>query len=252
MIICSVCGDEVNADEKSCPGCGASLLNKKESSKNFSEMTQQNSKILNTKTESAKGGKNPNSKSESQKSISNTKLFYLVLFLVFIGALIVYSSGLLDTSPTASSSQQTDSNNPHAGVDLKHLEQINSLEAAVENNPGDKESLLQLAHLLNDSGFKDKAIERYIQYLKMDPKNADVWVDLGVCYFETGKNDDAISSMEKGLKINPKHQIANLNLGIVNLTAGNKEKAIGYWNKAIEINPTNEIGKRAKELIKTH
>lgn len=254
MLRCPVCGEEVKKDEKSCPSCGASIINKSKSSTIPSDKTNESSKTSQTKVESIKGRKNKNLKQESEKInlISSTKLFYLILSLVLIGAIFIYSSGVFDSTPTALPSQQTDLNNPHSGVDLKSLEQINSLQIIVDKNPSDKETLLQLAHLYNDSGFKSKAIERYSQYLKMNPKNADVWVDMGVCYFETGKNDDAISSMEKALKINPRHQIANLNLGIVNMTAGNTEKAIGYWNKAIEIDPTNEIGQKAKELITTH
>jgi len=255
MLKCSVCGDEFNEDEKSCPGCGASVSGKGVGPDKSSLENHSNTKGSKPASKSANGNKNINSKSEPEKSISfsSTKLFYLILFLVLIGALLVYSSGVLDTDPPVTiSSQQADNNNPHSGVDLQHLEQINSLKAAVDKDPNDQVSLLQLAHLYNDSGFKDNAIERYTQYLKMDPKNADVLVDMGVCYFETGKNKDAILAMESALKINPNHQIANLNLGIVNMTAGNKEKAIGYWNKAVEIDPTNEIGQKAKELLTTH
>lgn len=254
MLRCPVCGEETNQEEKSCPSCGAAIINKTKNSTTPIDKTNESFKTSKTKVESIYGRKNKNSKQKPEKSnlISSTKLFYLILFLVLIGAILVYSSGVFNSTPRTLPSQQTDLNNPHSGVDLKNLEQINSLEGMIKQNPKDYQSLLQLAHLLNDSGFKEKAIEKYIAYLKQFPKEADVWVDMGVCYFETGKNDDAISAMEKGLKINPKHQIANLNLGIVNMTAGNSEKAIGYWNKAVEIDPTNEIGQKAKELIKTH
>ena len=254
MLRCPLCGEDANKEDNFCSSCGASLINK---NKNFtinSDRPNENSNSFRKKIESLKARKNPDSKQELKKvySISSTKLFYFILFLVLIGAILIYSTGVFDSTPTTVIPQQADLNNPHSGVDLKNLEQINSLQGMVDKNPTDKETLLQLAHLYNDSGFKPKAIERYLQYLKMNPNNADVLVDMGVCYFETGNNNDAILSMEKALKINPQHQIANLNLGIVNMTAGNTEKAIGYWNKAIEIDPTNEIGQKAKELITTH
>ncbi len=254
MLRCSVCGEDVNIYEKTCSSCGASIDNKSGSSKTSSSNNLKNPANSNTKNESSKSKKSSNTKQDAIKlnSVSSTKLFYLVFFLILIGAILIYSTGVFDSAPKSFSSQQGNANNPHAGVDLKNLEQINTLEGIVKQNPKDYQSLLQLAHLLNDSGFKEKAVEKYIAYLKQFPKEADVWVDMGVCYFELGKNDDAITSMERGLKINPNHQIANLNLGIVNMTAGNKEKAVGYWKKAIEIDPSNEIGKKAKELITTH
>ncbi len=187
---------------------------------------------------------------QKPKGPSRTAIFYLIFVLILAGAFILYSSGIFD-GPVVTQTRQFDSNNPHAGVDLSSLEQINSLEERIKNNPKDKEIQLQLAHLLNDSGLKTRAIEEYRKYLKMDPKNADVWVDMGVCYFETGKNQDAINSMERALKIQPQHQIANLNLGIVNMSSGNKAIAIKYLQKAIEIDSTNEIGRKAKDLIKS-
>jgi tetratricopeptide (TPR) repeat protein len=77
-------------------------------------------------------------------------------------------------------------------------------------------------------------------------------VDRGVCYYEVHKYEDAINSMESALKFQPKHQIAQLNLGIVNMAVGNNEKAIEWWNKAIQTDPASEVGKKAKELIKSH
>jgi tetratricopeptide (TPR) repeat protein len=77
-------------------------------------------------------------------------------------------------------------------------------------------------------------------------------VDRGVCYYELHKFDDAINSMEKALIFQPNHQIAQLNLGIVNMAAGNNDKAREWWNKAIQTDPATEVGKKAKELLKSH
>ncbi|MCX6171155.1 MAG: tetratricopeptide repeat protein [Ignavibacteriales bacterium] len=251
---CSICGEVINEGDKTCPSCGAAIVSEIKNTDPVSEKKSSNTKSVSNKTEPVKSGKKKivTEETKKTKSLSSTKLFYLVLFLILIGAIIVYSSGIFDSAPSSIQSQQVDPDNPHAGVDLNHLEQIQSLEERIKKNPNDYPSLLELAHLLNDSGLKERAIEKYNLYLKKYPKEADVLVDLGVCYFETGKNPEAMSAMEKALKINPKHQIANLNLGIVNMSAGNTANALGYWKKAIEIDSTNEIGQKAKELIKTH
>ncbi len=256
MIQCSVCGEKLREKSNYCPSCGASLISlfanestsNEVSKKNLDKGTKGNNK---TKTKTDKIREHDSVKEQS-KNISMTKLMYMILVLFFIGAVIVISSGIFEKPIVTSQLNQGEAGHDHGGVDLSNLEHINTLEEAVKKNPNDKESLLHLAHLLNDSGFKEKAIDKYKQYLKIDSQNADVLVDMGVCYYETGKNLEAISYMEKALKYQPKHQIAHLNLGIVNMSAGNMTKAKEWWNKAVAINPTNDIGKRAAELLKSH
>jgi Tfp pilus assembly protein PilF len=253
-IFCSVCGESNKLGSNFCSSCGVSL-------KHIS--TPQPTDLLNSdEQKTVKSFSRSKSKEEKTgkilanetvpKEFSNKKLVYLVFSLVFIAIVIVYFSGMFDNHIDNNSVQTTTQNNPHAGVDLNSLKQITELEKTVADNPKDKESLLHLAHLLNDSGFKEKAIDRYKEYLLTDPKNADVWVDMGVCYYETKKNPEAISAMEKALRFQPLHQIAHLNLGIVNIASGNRVKAESYLKKAIEINPTNDVGQKAKELLNSH
>ncbi|MCX6174017.1 MAG: tetratricopeptide repeat protein [Ignavibacteriales bacterium] len=253
MIKCKVCGEEINYEVKFCPQCGVAVKSKNDKQ----HLNKEENNILSKFSKTKKNiQKEKNKKASHQENLvrtfSSTKLIYLILFLLVACGVIIYSSGIFDSLASITSTQFNDKNNPHAGVDLNNLEQINSYEETLKKNPGDKETLLHLAHLLNDSGLKTKAIERYNDYLKHDPKNADVLVDMGVCYYETGKNNEAIAAMEKALTYQPRHQIAHLNLGVVNMTAGNSVKAIEWWKKAVEIDPTSEIGKKAEELIKTH
>ena len=178
---------------------------------------------------------------------------FIIFGLLLVALLINYAAGVFDTPDVAVIPQVQDNfNQNHKGASLQNLQQINDLEAKVKANPSDMASVLDLAHLLNDSGFKEKAINNYKIYLNSDPKNADVIVDMGVCYYELGNYDEAIKLMKQAISYQPNHQIAHLNLGIVTMTAGNHDEALKYWKKAVEINPNNEIGKRAQELINSH
>ena len=242
---CLVCGEKFSLEVKFCPGCGAD-----QKSIQVIESEELNN-TAETNIPETKGKNKPDLKSEPvKKSLSKIKLIYLLIFLFFVGSIIIYSSGIFD-SPKVVSSNVNEAN-PHSGVNLENLQEINRLEDAVKNNPADYNSLLNLAHLLNDSGFKEKAIDRYIEYLKNNPKSPDVLVDLGVCYYELGQNENAIKNMEKAIRVEPKHQIAHLNLGIVNFSMGNKAIAKEYWKKAVAIDPATEIAKRAEELINQH
>lgn len=234
MIKCKNCGAENNAEAKFCSSCGAKISARGKHQKH----AVHNEKVDN-----------------STNRLTAKQIGFLVIGLVLIGAVILVSSGIfdsLDTIPvqeTNNNVQQGNQTNPHSGVDMNQLQKINDLEKVVNANPNDYVSLLNFAHLLNDSGFKDKAIEKYNIYLKSNPKEADVWVDLGVCYYDTHKYDDAIRCMKEGIKIDTKHQIANFNLGIVYSAMGNIAEAKSWWQKAYDINPNAEIAKKAKDLI---
>ncbi|MEG8988797.1 tetratricopeptide repeat protein [Ignavibacteria bacterium 4148-Me] len=235
---CTVCGEPVEPDYNFCPSCGAKIGEAVKRS-NISEK-----KIKQ---------KNPKSEEQIQaKKISTAKIIYVLIFLVAIGGIIIYSSGIFDKPIQNIKTNQMPDDEIHRGINLQSIQQINELEEELKANPEDKSKLLTLAHLLNDSGFKERAIEKYKEYLKSDSKNSDVLVDMAVCYYELGNNEEAIKLMKEALKYQPKHQIAYLNLGIVSLASGNHDEAISWWKKAVEINPDNEIGKRAQELIKSH
>ncbi len=235
---CTICGEPVEPDYNFCPSCGAKIGETIQKSNPATKKIKQN----NQKTE----GQIP------VKKISTTKIIYILIFLVAIGGIIIYSSGIFDKPKNNFRTDQMPDDEIHRGINLQSIQQINELEEELKANPEDKSKLLTLAHLLNDSGFKERAIEKYKEYLKTDSKNSDVLVDMAVCYYELGNNEEAIKLMKEALKYNPKHQIAHLNLGIVYLASGNHDEAISWWKKAVEINPNNEIGKRAQELIKSH
>ncbi|NOX66241.1 MAG: tetratricopeptide repeat protein [Chlorobi bacterium] len=193
---------------------------------------------------------------ENSKEFSTAKIIYLVIFLLIVGMVILLGSDTFN-SPTVNPSVgnntgQANDQHVHNGADLSKLEEIKTLEETVAADPSNSDALLKLGHLLNDSGFYEKAIERYKSYLKMKPNEPDVIVDMGVCYYQLGDTDSAIKTMESAIKIKPDHQIANFNLGIVNSAAGNHDKAIEWWKKAVKIDPNSNIGKKAKDLLENH
>ncbi|MCO6473157.1 MAG: tetratricopeptide repeat protein [Melioribacteraceae bacterium] len=253
VLKCDVCGEENDLGTKACVSCGADLSNitptEKSPESGQTEQSNSNQKESNSDHPINKAGR----KKKEGQSLSPVRLLYIGLTLAVIGLLLLYGSGTFDPLPkVTTSNQNTSFQQQHGGVDLSKLEEINQLEKIYQANPNDHQTLLQLAHLLGDSRFFDKAIEKYTQYLQTHPNEADVWVDLGVCYFEKMDYAKAIEVMNKALELNPTHQIAHFNLGIINLSAGNHDEAISWWEKTAALNSESEIGKRAKELINQH
>lgn len=253
VLKCDVCGEENELGTKACLSCGADLSNITPSAKSKEsvqfEQSNTNQIRINSDQHVNKAGK----KKREGKSLSQVRMLYIGLTLGVIGLIVLYGSGTFEPLPKVVSQNQNMSfQQQHGGVDLSKLEEINQLEKIYQSNPNDHQTLLKLAHLLGDSRFFDKAIEKYTQYLQTHQNEADVWVDMGVCYFEKMDYAKAIEIMNKALEINPTHQIAHFNLGIINLSAGNHDEAISWWKKTEALNPNSDIGRRAKELINQH
>jgi thioredoxin-like negative regulator of GroEL len=231
---CNECGYKFEKEFKFCPECGTKVSG----SKNYQ------TKPTDSKTVSVSGDKT-----------LNPRVLYGILIGGFaVLAIIIFTSGLLDsthvTSPVMNQNQVQQ--NTNSGVNLNNMQMINDLEAKVKQNPEDYKSLLEMAHLKNDSGLFEAAIQNYKTYLDKNPKDADARVDMGVCYFNLKDFPNAIKEMETAIKDVPNHQIAHLNLGVVNLSAGNIEKSKEWLKKAYDLNPTNEIGKKAEQLLNNH
>lgn len=258
MLRCPVCGTENQKDAEVCEECGAPISSEESKRSTETESGGQSSTSDKSQKDSTKKKKtgNKNIKQQTAKEkpneISTVKIVYTTLVLVIVGGIILYSSGIFDQPDTPVVNQQQQFDDFHRGADMSKLQEINNLRNQVESNPDDHQAMLHLAHMLNDSGFKEESIKWYKEYLKDHPDAADVWVDMGVCYFDMDDFETAITSMKKGIELNPQHQIAHFNLGIVNYTKGDIQKAKEWWNKAIDLNPSSDIAARAKELIQNN
>ena len=255
VVVCDNCVEENSPENYVCAGCGIKLRDKpKETSvEKASQQTGKKSSNSRHKKSAKKNGRpGKNQPQTSPKTLNRKELFIITGILLVAIVLILNFSGILDAKKVNESDLGNLGQVQGSGVDLNNIQKINELEARVKANPNDKESILALAHLKNDSHMYQQAIIDYKQYLALQPNNADARVDMGVCYYNLGDFKTAISEMETALKYNPHHQIAFLNLGIVNLSAGNLDKSKEWLKKAVDENPNNNVGKRAKELLESH
>ncbi len=230
---CNECGYKFEKEYKFCPECGTKVFGSK------------NSKSKNVESKVATDG---------DKTLDPKVLYGILIGGFAVIAIIILTSGVLDSAPVNTSvmNQNQVAPNTNSGVNLNNMQMINDLEVKIKQNPEDYKSLLELAHLKNDSGLFEAAIQNYKTYLDKNPKDADARVDMGVCYFNLRDYPNAIKEMETALTYVPNHQIAHLNLGVVNLSAGNIEKSKEWLKKAYDLNPTSEVGKKAEQLLNNH
>jgi tetratricopeptide (TPR) repeat protein/DNA-directed RNA polymerase subunit RPC12/RpoP len=274
MKFCPECGSKLEGDTKYCPNCGFELKkdNDEDSVVNCENCGGENSieeticvhcgyplnKDKHPKASLHPAGKDKTNE-DADKITAKTKTnnerklkqvyIYLIFAAIFIISGVMFISSDMTDVPEASKSVLGEQS---SGVNLNNVNQINTLKDDIEKNPADKDKILQLANLENDSGFFEQAITYYKKYLDLSPDDADVLVDMGVCYYNLQNYKEAVAKMTEALKYNPKHQVAHLNLGIVNLAMGNIEKSREWLEKTIKIDSTSEAGKRAKEILESH
>jgi tetratricopeptide (TPR) repeat protein len=99
------------------------------------------------------------------------------------------------------------------------------------------------------------AIEKFLQSVRLDPKNANYNSDLGEMYRRVGMLDQAIKFNLEAVKLNSDLDNTNYNLGLAYFDKENFNKAIVFFEKAIEINPKhgfawNNLGSSLEKLDK--
>jgi TolA-binding protein len=229
---CGECGFEFDRNYKFCPECGFKV----------SESSSQSESVVKSKS------------TKTAPVEENKQLDPKVIFGIFGGGaiiilIIILTTGVFDSPGVSTSSMPPQTG---SGVNLGNVQLINELEEKIKINPEDHKTLLDLAHLKNDSGLYEQAIINYKAYLELHPEDADARIDMGVCYFNLSDFESAKKEMLKALEYSPKHQIGHLNLGVVALSSGNLADSKVWFQKAIDINPTTDVAKRAEELLKSH
>ncbi len=93
-------------------------------------------------------------------------------------------------------------------------------------------------------GQADRAIESYLNALKLNPGNSAAYNNLGVAYFEKGWTDRAISTYQEALRANPGNAAAYINLGEAYLKKNMPDKAIENIEVYLRLSPADPDAKR--------
>lgn len=180
--------------------------------------------------------------------IAGVAVIALILVMVFV----------LFPRNQGSPQQSVSAVQPQAGASMA---EIQSLQQSVDANPRDAASRLRLANVLHDNGMLTRAIDTYNEYLKLEPRDPNARVDMGICYDQLGLQDStnapryfalAVQEMQTAAKDMPTHQPAAFNLGIVNLHMGNLEESNKWFKRTVELGANTELGMRAQKILQQH
>ncbi|HXH47752.1 MAG TPA: tetratricopeptide repeat protein [Terriglobia bacterium] len=116
------------------------------------------------------------------------------------------------------------------GAIQQHLE-------AIQADPNEVQSYINLIQLYARIGEKDKAVEAYQKAVAINPNRADCYYNYGVLMFDLRKLPDAEQAMRKAIQINPFYAEAHDSLGYLLAIQGHLDEALDQYRKAVEERP---------------
>ena len=98
-----------------------------------------------------------------------------------------------------------------------------------------------LGSLFQDFNDNSAALKKYANCNFHNPNSAELWNNIGMCYYGEGKFYSAISCLKKALYFNPMEWSIYFNLGLVYLAMEQYSSAFHFFLVTIKYNPN--VGK---------
>lgn len=115
-----------------------------------------------------------------------------------------------------------------------------SLIAGAARNTFSGASLRSAGDRARDLGNWVEAAENYAAYLRDNPGDFAIWVQLGHAHKECGAYDKALAAYDKAVELHPSDFDLHLNRGHLLKLLGDREGAISAYTKSYEIHPAND------------
>ena len=127
--------------------------------------------------------------------------------------------------------------------------------------PSSTTDLLREAVALQRRGAVAEAAARYVEVLRSDPDNADVYYYLGMMSCQAGQFDDGVEFARKALTRNTRHANAHILLGRALSALGRHDEAIKSVQHAVVLTPDDatahshladilsDLGRRAASIM---
>ena len=204
-----------------------------------------------------KNGPSPSTTSSTGVTWTSTQAYVLAAFCLLLGVALGYlfrgsaSVGTAQAAPSTTAQQGSSvqpQSDPNAQAALAQA--AAPLLAAVNKNPNDFDSLVQLGNLYYDGQQFPTAIQYYERALAIHPDNPDVRTDMGTAYWYSGNAEKAVAAMEASLKYKPGHPQTLFNLGWVRWQGKQDPKgAIEAWQQLLRTNPDYPEKQKVEEYI---
>ena len=108
---------------------------------------------------------------------------------------------------------------------------------AIQVDPNEVQSYINLIQLYARVGENDKALQAYQKAIALNPNRADCYYNYGVLMFRLQKFQESEQAMRKAIQINPYYAEAHDNLGYLLAMQGHFDEALAQYQKAVADRP---------------
>lgn len=105
-------------------------------------------------------------------------------------------------------------------------------------DPKNPKTILAAGSIIQDNQDMDVALVKYRVAAVHTPNSAQLWNNIGMCFFGKGKYVAAVACLKKAVYFTPFEWIISYNLGVVHLATGQFASAFHYFSTAINLQPT--------------
>lgn len=105
-------------------------------------------------------------------------------------------------------------------------------------DPKSARTILAAGSIIQDNQDMDVALVKYRVAAVQTPNSAQLWNNIGMCFFGKNKNVAAVACLKRAVYYTPFEWIISYNLGVVHLATGQYASAFHYFSTTINLQPT--------------
>ena len=103
------------------------------------------------------------------------------------------------------------------------------------HDPENPRTILATGSIIQDKSDHDAALLKYRIAAVDNPDSAELWNNIGMCFFGKTKYVAAVACLKRSLYLDPFQWIGAFNLGLVYLYTGQYASAFHYFSSAINL-----------------
>mmetsp|Transcript_52742 Transcript_52742/g.125577 ORF Transcript_52742/g.125577 Transcript_52742/m.125577 type:complete len:412 (-) Transcript_52742:377-1612(-) len=108
---------------------------------------------------------------------------------------------------------------------------------ALTHDPKNPKTILAAGSIIQDHSDMDVALIKYRIAAVHTPNSAQLWNNIGMCFFGKGRHVASIACLKKALYLDPFEWIISYNLGLVHLSTQQYASAFHHLSASINLNP---------------
>lgn len=108
---------------------------------------------------------------------------------------------------------------------------------SLTHDPRNPKTILAAGSIIQDHSDMDVALNKYRVAAVQTPNSAQLWNNIGMCFFGKQRLVAAIACLKRALYLDPFEWIISYNLGLVHLNTAQYASAFHYFSASINLKP---------------